>query len=103
MSKGSVVVYFEVANYRFQGIGKTTKHQGTCQSSRPIIEQKDLVYTLKFIMQAVLLADVRTRVFKKLTVAELAKLQTKPNVIGFICHKRYNRLILNIDVTITNQ
>jgi len=72
----------------FQGIRKTTTQQATCQPSRPIIEQKILVYTRKFIMQSVLLANVRTRVFKKLTVAELAKFQTKPKVIGFICHKK---------------
>ena len=50
--------------------------------------KKDLVYTQKSIMQSVLLADDRTRVFKKLTVAELTKLQTESNVIGLICNKR---------------
>jgi hypothetical protein len=97
MSKGSVVVYSQVANYRFQGITKTTKYQAMCQSSRPIIEQKCLVHTRKFIMQSVLLADVRTRVFKKLTFAELAKLKTELGVIGFIYHKRQKSLVLSIN------
>ena len=69
-----------------------------CQSSRPIIiEQKGLIYIRKFIIQSVLLADVRTRVFKKMTVAELAKLKTEPDVIGSIYHKRQNSLVLSIN------
>jgi hypothetical protein len=97
MSKGTVVVYFQVANYRFQGVRKPTKHEAMCQSTRPIIKQKCLVYTRKFIMQTVLLADVRTRVFMKLRVAELAKLKTEPNVFGFIYHKRQKSLVLSIN------
>jgi len=74
MSKRLVVAYLQVAYYRFLDIRKTATQQATCQSSRPIIEQNFLVYTRKYIMKSVLLANVKTRVFKKLTVAEMAKL-----------------------------